>query len=60
MKFTPTVGFVPDAVPETARQIDELLAQARSATPGWPSRRRAPRYAAMPNPTSVTRTTTTA
>jgi ribosome-binding factor A len=30
MKFTPTIEFVPDAVPENARQIDDLLAQARS------------------------------
>jgi ribosome-binding factor A len=28
LKFTPT--FVPDAVPENARQIDELLVQARA------------------------------
>jgi ribosome-binding factor A len=28
MKFTPTVQFVPDAVPENARHIDDLLAQA--------------------------------
>jgi ribosome-binding factor A len=30
MKFTPTIEFVPDAVPENARQIDDLLAHARS------------------------------
>jgi ribosome-binding factor A len=30
MKFTPTIEFVPDAVPENARQIEDLLAQARS------------------------------
>jgi len=30
MKFTPTIEFVPDAVPENARQIDDLLTQARS------------------------------
>jgi len=30
MKFTPTIEFVPDALPENARQIDDLLAQARS------------------------------
>jgi ribosome-binding factor A len=29
-RFTPTLTFVPDAVPENARQIDDLLAQARS------------------------------
>jgi ribosome-binding factor A len=30
LKFTPTIAFVPDAVPENARHIDDLLAQARS------------------------------
>src|SRR5215216_6270369 len=30
LRFTPTLTFVPDAVPENARQIDDLLAQARS------------------------------
>ena len=31
VKFTPTVTFVPDVVPDTARQIEELLAVARQA-----------------------------
>jgi ribosome-binding factor A len=30
LRYAPTLVFVPDAVPENARQIDELLAQARS------------------------------
>ena len=30
LKFTPTLTFVADAVPENARQIEELLAQARA------------------------------
>ena len=30
MKFSPTVDFVLDAVPENARQIDDLLAQAHA------------------------------
>jgi ribosome-binding factor A len=30
MKFTPTVAFVADAVPENARQIDDLLERARA------------------------------
>src|SRR5690606_15880760 len=29
LRFTPTLTFVADAVPENARQIDDLLAQAR-------------------------------
>lgn len=31
LRFTPTLAFVPDAVPESARQIDDLLAAARSS-----------------------------
>jgi ribosome-binding factor A len=30
MKFTPTIAFVADAVPESARQIDDLLERARA------------------------------
>jgi ribosome-binding factor A len=30
MRFTPTVAFQPDAVPENARQIDDLLERARA------------------------------
>ena len=30
MKFTPTIAFVLDAVPENARQIDDLLARAQA------------------------------
>ena len=30
MKFTPTIEFVLDAVPESARHIDDLLAQAHA------------------------------
>jgi ribosome-binding factor A len=30
MKFSPTVAFVADAVPENARQIDDLLERARA------------------------------
>ena len=29
LRFTPTLVFVPDAVPENARQIEELLAAAK-------------------------------
>lgn len=31
VKFTPTLSFMPDTVPDTARQLDELLAKAREA-----------------------------
>ena len=38
MKFTPTIEFVLDAVPENARQIDDLLAQAQvGRRPGGPA-----------------------
>jgi ribosome-binding factor A len=30
MKFTPTVDFVPDVVPENAQQIEDLLTQAHA------------------------------
>ncbi|WP_375431168.1 30S ribosome-binding factor RbfA [uncultured Friedmanniella sp.] len=30
MKFTPTVAFIADAIPETARQLDDLLERARA------------------------------
>ncbi|MCW2811552.1 MAG: rbfA [Friedmanniella sp.] len=30
MKFTPTVTFIADAIPETARQLDDLLERARA------------------------------
>ena len=29
LKFTPTLAFIPDVVPDTARQLDEALAAAR-------------------------------
>src|SRR3954452_24418919 len=29
MKFTPTLAFIPDIVPDSARQLDEALAAAR-------------------------------
>jgi ribosome-binding factor A len=31
VRFTPTLAFVPDALPETAKQIDDLLAVAAAA-----------------------------
>jgi len=34
IKFTPTLAFVPDSVPEQAGRIDELLAVARDADAG--------------------------
>jgi ribosome-binding factor A len=31
LKHTPSIAFLPDAVPESARHIEDLLAQARAA-----------------------------
>jgi ribosome-binding factor A len=31
LKHTPTIAFVPDVVPETARHIEELIERARAA-----------------------------
>jgi ribosome-binding factor A len=31
VRFTPTLAFVPDAVPDNARHLEELLARARQA-----------------------------
>ena len=31
VKFTPTLEFIPDAIPETARQLEDLLQQAAVA-----------------------------
>jgi ribosome-binding factor A len=31
LRFTPTLAFIPDVVPESARQLDEALAVAREA-----------------------------
>ena len=58
LRFTPTVTFVADAVPENARQIDELLAQARSGMRWWPSGPPGPRMRARPIRTNRLRTRT--
>lgn len=31
IKFTPTLAFIPDALPDTARHVEELLARAAAA-----------------------------
>src|SRR5215204_5962986 len=50
LKFTPTIEFVPDAVPENARQIDDLLAQARSVDARVAERAAGAEYAGEPDP----------
>ena len=48
MRHAPTLTFIPDALPENARHLDEVLAQARApdeavaAAPRGGVRRRAP------------------
>ena len=50
VKFTPTLAFVPDAVPAQADRIDELLAVAREADAGLAQRRQGASYAGDPDP----------
>ena len=50
IKFTPTLAFVPDAVPEQADRIDELLAVARDADAGLARVRQGATYAGDPDP----------
>ncbi len=50
VKFTPTLAFVPDAVPEQADRIDELLAVAREADAGLAQVRQGATYAGDPDP----------
>ncbi len=54
MKFTPTVTFVLDALPENAKQIDDLLDRARRPTSGWRSRPWVRRTRARPTRTGTT------
>jgi ribosome-binding factor A len=50
IKFTPTLAFVPDVVPEQAGRIDELLAVARDADAGLADVRQGATYAGDPDP----------
>lgn len=50
MKFTPTIEFVLDAVPESARHIDDLLAQARAVDSRVAEQAAGARYAGEPDP----------
>jgi ribosome-binding factor A len=50
LKFTPTLTFVSDAVPENARQIDDLLAQARSVDARVAEQAAGAAYAGEPDP----------
>ena len=50
VKFTPTLAFVHDAVPETAKHIDELLAVAAQADAQVQAVRQGARPAGDPDP----------
>jgi ribosome-binding factor A len=50
MKFTPTIEFILDAVPENAQQIDELLAQARAVDARVAAQANGATYAGEPDP----------
>lgn len=50
VKFTPTLGFVADAVPDNARHIDELLRTARAADASVAATASGAGYAGDPDP----------
>ena len=50
MKFTPTIAFVLDAVPETAAEMDALLAAARASDADLAARSAGATYAGEADP----------
>jgi ribosome-binding factor A len=50
MKFTPTISFVLDAVPDNARQIDDLLARAHAIDAQVADQAASSSYAGEPDP----------
>jgi ribosome-binding factor A len=50
IKFTPTVTFVADAVPDTARHIEDLLSRAQAADEAVAAAARGASYAGDPDP----------
>ncbi|GAB3764127.1 30S ribosome-binding factor RbfA [Microlunatus parietis] len=50
LRFAPTLAFFEDAVPETARQIDDLLAQAKAGDAEVAERAAGASYAVDPDP----------
>lgn len=50
LRFAPTLAFVPDAVPESARQIEELLAAARARDDEVAKRREGATFAGDADP----------
>lgn len=56
VKFTPTLAFVLDAVPDVAREVDELLARAEQADRELAARREGATYAGDADPYKKPRT----
>lgn len=50
VKFTPSLTFVPDDVPDTAKRLDDLLAEARHADEELAQVRAGKQYAGDPDP----------
>jgi ribosome-binding factor A len=50
LKFTPTLAFIPDSVPESAQQIEDLLAAARSGDAKLAEQAANAQYAGEPDP----------
>jgi ribosome-binding factor A len=50
VKFTPTLAFQPDEIPETARDLEDLLAKARAADEELQRKAAEAEYAGEPDP----------
>ena len=50
LKFTPTIAFIPDSIPETAKQIEDLLAAARSSDAKLAEQAAGAAYSGEPDP----------
>jgi ribosome-binding factor A len=50
VKFTPTLAFIPDAIPDTARHVEDLLRQAAQADAEVHARAQGASYAGEPDP----------
>src|ERR1700712_6094264 len=55
IKFTPTVSFVLDAIPENAHRIDDLIAAAKASDAAVASQAGGAQYAGEPDPYKVPR-----
>jgi ribosome-binding factor A len=53
VKFTPTLAFFPDAIPDTARHVEDLLRQAAEADAEVHAQAHGASYAGEPDPYRV-------